>query len=407
MGVPIPSESHIDLEEYLASWFSHETNEILAAMGISRYSFIAAAVEHPFVASFARSLTGQERKEFEDHWIAFETSDKQDDTGLIPVVEFFLRHGIQIIPPTLSCPFPDDCIRTVEPSIVGEIFKGETGVWHQKGEHIEKHRAEPILYPDLRQHDAMLDPRDVIEIPPDEMSPHHNRVIIRNHRSVFHNYESDADDLLDEEVPGSGSAEQDSNDSILKSIPVPGKYYQNLYHSILMRRSVVQQTGKGKIRRIAYMVLVGDGNGLVGYGEGKHSNSGVAMKAARIAAIKNMDWVERFEKRTIWTEMQAKLGATQVILRPRPVGFGLRCNPFVHQILRAAGMKDISAKVWGSRNKLNVIKALFRMLHAGHAPTGMGDGVGGPGKKLSKGVGVRGKGELERARGRKLINLRK
>jgi ribosomal protein S5 len=130
------------------------------------------------------------------------------------------------------------------------------------------------------------------------------------------------------------------------------------------------------------------------------------LKKARLAAVRNMDWVERFEKRTIWSELSSKLGATQVILRPRPVGFGLRCNPFLHQILRAAGLKDISAKVWGSRNRLNVIKAAFRMLQAGHAPTGMGDGIGGKGKKMSKGCGLVGKHDVERARGRKLVNLR-
>jgi small subunit ribosomal protein S5 len=82
------------------------------------------------------------------------------------------------------------------------------------------------------------------------------------------------------------------------------------------------------------MVLVGDGNGLVGYGLGKHHSTGrIALRAAQLSAIKNMDWVERFEKRTIWTE--TKYGATRLILRPRPVGFGLRCNLYLHQILRA------------------------------------------------------------------------
>jgi small subunit ribosomal protein S5 len=263
-----------------------------------------------------------------------------------------------------------------------------------------------IPYPNLMEHDAILDPQHVTEFPPTPDSPFHNRVIVRNHRSVFHDYaETAGDDLLeDDELDPDAQGEEGD---IFKSLPVHSKYLANLHQSILMRRSVVQQTGKGKIRRVAFMVLVGDGNGLVGYGEGKHSNSAAALRAARLAAVRNMDWVERFEKRTIWTEMSTKLGATQVFLRPRPVGFGLRCNPYLHQILRAAGLKDISGKVWGSRNRLNVIKAAFRMLHAGHAPTGMGDGVGGKGKKLSKGAGVKGKGEIERARGRKLISLRK
>ena len=66
--------------------------------------------------------------------------------------------------------------------------------------------------------------------------------------------------------------------------------------------------------------------------------------------------------------MQTKYSATRLILRRRPVGLGLR--------YRAAGLKDVSAKVWGSSNKLNVIKVVFRIIHAGHAPTSMGDGIG-------------------------------
>ncbi len=267
-------------------------------------------------------------------------------------------------------------------------------------------KGEPLEYPDLMTPDALLDPKDVLDLPASSSSPFHNRVIVRNHRSIFHNYaEGDEDDLLAEDELAVD--ENQDQDEMMRSLPVPSRYYKDLHQSILMRRGVVQQTGKGKIRRVSFMVLVGDGNGLVGYGEGKHSNGSTALRAARLAAVRNMDYVERFEKRTIWTEMSTKLGATRIMLRPRPVGFGLRCNPHLHRILRAAGLKDVSAKVWGSRNKLNVIKAAFRILHGGHAPTGMGDGLGGKGKKLTKGGGLRNKSEIERARGRKLINLRK
>ena len=55
---------------------------------------------------------------------------------------------------------------------------------------------------------------------------------------------------------------------------------------------------------------------------------------------------------------------------------------------------------------MNVIKALFRMLQSGNAPLSMGDGVGGKGRKLNKGSGVRGKLDVERERGRKLVDLR-
>ncbi|PPQ89218.1 hypothetical protein CVT25_001297 [Psilocybe cyanescens] len=401
------SNEPIDIEQYYASWFSAETRAALAEHRLDRYAFVSAILESPICRPVIQSFDAKTEEEFEKRWLAFEISEHDDDTGLIPVLEFFLRGGLQLLPPRPDAMRPEECIQLVRPSVAQKALDPpEKGPWQLKGEGVKQYVSNPIPYPDLMTPDRILDPRDVYDFPADKKSPFTNQVIVRNHRSVFHEYPEGTDSMLAEDERGPPIEEDEGGDSVVNALPVSSEYYQGLYHSILMRRPVVQQTGKGKIRRIAYMVLVGDGKGLVGYGEGKHNNSAVALKAARIAAVKNMDWVERFEQRTIWTEMKSKLGATQLILRPRPVGFGLRCNPFLHQILRAAGMKDISAKVWGSRNKLNVIKAAFRMLHAGHAPTGMGDGVGGKGKKLSKGAGVRGKSEIERARGRKLINLR-
>ncbi|EIW78489.1 ribosomal protein S5 domain 2-like protein, partial [Coniophora puteana RWD-64-598 SS2] len=171
-------------------------------------------------------------------------------------------------------------------------------------------------------------------------------------------------------------------------------------------RRVTQQTGKGKIHRMYTLIVVGDGNGLVGFGEGKDEEAPRAAEKALAEAVRNMDYVERFEDRTIWTDMEAKLGGTRILLRPRPVGFGLQCNPNVHQVLKAAGIKDVSAKVWGSRTPLNVIKALFRMLHAGNAPLAMGDGVGGRGRRMEKGSGLRSKDAMERERGRRIVDLR-
>jgi small subunit ribosomal protein S5 len=175
---------------------------------------------------------------------------------------------------------------------------------------------------------------------------------------------------------------------------------------MLLFRRVVNQTPKGRRPRFAALTCVGNGAGLVGYGEGKDEEPARAQELAYLQALRNMDRVERFEQRTLFTELRTKLGATQVIMRPRPVGFGLRTNPYIHQILKAAGIKDVSAKVWGSRNPLNVIKATFRMLWAGHAPQGMGDGIGGAGKKLEKGGGVRTQQDVERERGRRLLDLR-
>ncbi|EEB89734.1 hypothetical protein MPER_12134 [Moniliophthora perniciosa FA553] len=105
--------------------------------------------------------------------------------------------------------------------------------------------------------------------------------------------------------------------------------------------------------------------------------------------------------------MTLKFRSTEIKMRPRPVGFGLRCGPVVHQVLKAGGIKDISAKVWGSRNPVMIMQALMMMLGGGHNPLGFGDGAGGRGKRLGKGYGMRTKWDVERERGRKVEVFRK
>lgn len=98
-----------------------------------------------------------------------------------------------------------------------------------------------------------------------------------------------------------------------------------------------------------------------------------------------------------------KLGATQIRMWPRPAGFGLAVNPYIHQICKAAGIHDLSAKVIGSRNGMQVSKAAMMMLHGGSSPLGFGNGVGGKGRRLDAKSGIRPKEFVERERGRKLI----
>jgi len=279
-----------------------------------------------------------------------------------------------------------------------------------------------LPFPDISKPNPLLDLADHRHIPPSKLSPFASRIVVRNDPSLFTADISNARDGSnktakqeredgmqeeeEEEEEEEVSGRDDGEDEHPPILPLSRRELDKLHRFPLITRRVTQQTGKGKIHRRGVLVVVGNGDGLVGYGEAKHDDGARASKRAFAMAVRDMDYVDRFEGRTIWTEMSSKLGATRIILRPRPVGFGLHCNPNIHQILKAAGIKDISAKVWGSRNPLNVIKLLFRMLHAGNAPLAMGNGIGGPGRKLDKGSGVRGKHEIELERGRKLLNLR-
>lgn len=271
--------------------------------------------------------------------------------------------------------------------------------------------AYDLPFPDISKPNPFLDLADHRHIPPSKISPFASRVVVRNDPSLFSADANDAKDGSEQEKEEDEeeyefSEKEDGESDHAPVLPLSRRELDKLHRFPLITRRVTQQTGKGKIHRRGVLVVVGNGDGLVGYGEAKHDDATRATNRAFAMAVRNMDYVDRFEGRTIWTEMSSKLGATRIILRPRPVGFGLHCNPNIHQVLKAAGIKDISAKVWGSRNPLNVIKLLFRMLHAGNAPLAMGNGIGGPGRKLDKGSGVRGKQEIELERGRKLLNLR-
>ncbi|EMD35584.1 hypothetical protein CERSUDRAFT_139421 [Gelatoporia subvermispora B] len=288
-----------------------------------------------------------------------------------------------------------------QPPVVGDVSKSAV-----KKESTDEKLPELNLgdYPNLITKDPFLDVHEAEIFPRSKRSPYESKVILRNDPNMFLN----ARELLGEEEPeeDGGSSDSDSGPSPASFLHLNRAEQEKLFTYTLVDRRVIQQTSKGRQAQMAYIIVVGNQNGLVGIGQGKSSNNAKAFEGARIAAIRNMDYVERFENRTIWTEMEAKFGSTRIFLRPRPVGFGLHCNPNIYMVLKAAGIKDASAKVWGSRNPIHVTQALTRMLHAGNAPLGMGDGVGGKGRTMEKGVGMLSREDIERARGRKMVDLR-
>lgn len=254
-----------------------------------------------------------------------------------------------------------------------------------------------------------MDSREVLDLGPTPTNPFHNRVIVRNHRSIFH--ESMALDGFDFDDPKWKPAKSDLADEEMDINESSGleQHYpvDELLKFDLVTRNTTQQTGKGKINHFQVFTIVGDGEGMVGLGMGTDTEPATALTKAQVAAVKNMDYVDRFENRTIWTDLSGKFRSTQILMRPRPMGFGLRCQPILHQILKAAGIKDISAKVWGSRNPIMIMQGALRMLQGGHNPLGFGNGIGGRGKNLTKGIGMRSKLHVERERGRKLADFRK
>ncbi|KAM5382399.1 hypothetical protein ACJA88_004194 [Fusarium oxysporum] len=130
----------------------------------------------------------------------------------------------------------------------------------------------------------------------------------------------------------------------------------------LVTRWVSNQTRLGKVRSTSVVAIAGNGNGRLGLGMAKSTEAGVAEETAQMLAIRNMKPVRRYENRTIYGNVSAKISGTVVELMARPPGFGLRCPHRIFEMCRAAGIHDIAARMPRSKNPMNSVKAAYQAL---------------------------------------------
>ena len=124
----------------------------------------------------------------------------------------------------------------------------------------------------------------------------------------------------------------------------------------------VSKTVKGgRIARFAAIMVVGDGNGRVGYGLGKAAEVPDAIKKSIEDAKKNMITVS-LKGNTIPHEVTGVYGAGKVLLKPAPEGTGIIAGGAVRAVVEAAGIKNIRTKCLRSNNPTNVVKAVFEGL---------------------------------------------
>lgn len=148
-----------------------------------------------------------------------------------------------------------------------------------------------------------------------------------------------------------------------KATGLSTKAISTLRRKTLVSKMVANQTSKGKIRTFYSLVCSGNGRGMVGIGEGRDPESPQkAEQKALWQAVKNLVQVPRLEQRTIYGNVENKYGATIVHLRSAPSGSGLRCNHIIFELAQCAGLKDLSASVYRSRNPMNVAKCAVEAL---------------------------------------------
>ena len=121
------------------------------------------------------------------------------------------------------------------------------------------------------------------------------------------------------------------------------------------------------------IVVVGNGQGEVGYGLGKAKEVPESIRKATEKARKSMVPVPIRDGRTLYHEIVGQYGAGNVVMRPAAEGTGIIAGGSMRPIFEALGIRDVLAKSTGTSNPHNLIKATFAALQSIRSPQEIAD----------------------------------
>jgi small subunit ribosomal protein S5 len=140
------------------------------------------------------------------------------------------------------------------------------------------------------------------------------------------------------------------------------KYNRDEFEEVIVNIGRVTKVVKGGRRfRFTALVVVGNKNGLIGYGFGKAKEVPDAIKKSVDDAFKNIIKVN-VKGSTIAHDIEVKYNASRILLKPASEGTGVIAGGATRPVVELAGIKDILTKSLGSNNAANVVRATVKAL---------------------------------------------
>ncbi|MFA7096272.1 MAG: 30S ribosomal protein S5 [Gammaproteobacteria bacterium] len=140
-----------------------------------------------------------------------------------------------------------------------------------------------------------------------------------------------------------------------------------LQEKLIAVNRVAKVVKGGRQFGFAALTVVGDGNGRVGFGQGKAREVPVAIQKAMENARKNMR-VVKLKGETLQYPITSTHGAAKIFMQPASPGTGIIAGGAMRAVFEVLGVRDVLAKCIGSNNPINVVRATIRGLTEMSAP---------------------------------------